>query len=88
MLVIQKNFGISRKNLGIEVKRKKAVMWFWKLMVKLVLTLKGWQIALIISLLLLLQTWLTNCLLVLVYFTQSSTFQFFLLKMFRMMNLC
>ena len=33
------------KNLGIAVKRKKAVMWFWKLNVKLVLTIKRWQIA-------------------------------------------
>ena len=38
---------------------------------------KRWQIALINSLLLLLQTWLTNCLLVLIYFTQSPTFQNF-----------
>ena len=45
---------------------------------KLVLTLKRWQIALIYSLLLLLQTWLANCLLVLIYFhTESPTFQKF-----------
>ena len=37
-------------------------------MVKLVLTLKRWQIALINTLLLLLQTWLANCHLVLIYF--------------------
>ena len=46
-------------------------------MKKLVLTLKRWQIALMDSLLLLLLTWLTHCLLVLIYFTQSSTFQNF-----------
>ena len=63
--------GSVKKNLGKVVKRKKAVMWFWKLRVKLVLPLKRWQIVLINSLLLLLQTWSTNCLLVFIYFTQS-----------------
>ena len=93
---IEENVGNSKKlwdqlkKLGYSSKRKKAVKWFGKLMVNLVLTLKRWQIALMDSLLLLLLTWLTNCLLVLIYFTQSlPLFKIFIkVKMLRMMNLC
>ena len=90
MLVILKKLWDQLKKLGYSSKKKESSNVVLEIDCETYLTLKRWQIALMDSLLLLLLTWLTNCLLVLIYFTQSlSLFKFFIkVKMLRMMNLC
>ena len=93
---IEENVGNSKKlwdqlkKLGYSCKKKESSNVVLEIDGETFLTLKRWQIALMDSLLLLLLTWLTNCLLVLIYFTQSlPLFKIFIkVKMLRMMNLC
>ena len=80
---IKENVGNSKKlwdqlkKLGYSSKKKESNNVVLEIDGETCLTLKRWQIALINSLQLLLQTWLTNSLQVLIYFIQSPTFQKF-----------